>query len=396
MSGVQANPLDLHRKGSADQARHLERLREAIQKKLPDLIADESIVSSDPRGRTVKFPVRSLGQYRFRHDTTGEKGVGEGPGDGSLQPGDTLGKDQTQGPGTGAGPGDPGDGEGEEIYEVEIELETLLAMMLEHLGLPNLDEHAAKKSITAVEEQWDDLARRGSRANLDRRRSMINNIRRNAQAGKGAHVGAFEEQDLRFRTWREEEREVTSAVVYAIMDTSGSMTTERKFLARSFYFWMVSFLRKRYTSVEVVFISHDTEARVVDEDTFFHKGSSGGTKCTSALKLMSDHLGENYSLLDWNVYVFHVSDGDNPSADSKAYAEAVIGLLPILSLFGYGDIKAATYGGGDSEMYKALEALQGKKLSVVQIEDQKGVWPALQDFFGAEAAQPLNALQASS
>src|SRR5204863_6512242 len=134
---------------------------------------------------------------------------------------------------------------------------------------------------------FTDIRRRGIMSNLDKKRTIMENIKRNAMRGE-ARLARLRSEDLRFKTWEREIRFESNAVVLAMMDVSGSMGEFEKYIARSFYFWMVRFLRTKYDNVEIVFISHHTEAREVSEEQFFTQGESGGTVVSSAYQLALD------------------------------------------------------------------------------------------------------------
>ncbi|WP_307340518.1 DUF444 family protein [Caldalkalibacillus uzonensis] len=127
---------------------------------------------------------------------------------------------------------------------------------------------------------FHDIRKKGILGNLDKRRTIMESLKRNARQGR-TDVQITEE-DLRFKTWQEQMNPSSTAVVLAMMDTSGSMGTFEKYMARSFYFWMVRYLRRKYSQVKVVFIAHTTEAKEVTEDQFFTKVESGGTRCSAA------------------------------------------------------------------------------------------------------------------
>ena len=134
----------------------------------------------------------------------------------------------------------------------------------------------------------------------------------------------------------------SNAVVLAMMDVSGSMGTMKKYLARSFFFWLVEFLRQIYNHVQIRFIAHTTEAKLVDEHEFFHKGESGGTFCHSAYDL-AIHLAETeYSPSRWNIYPFHFSDGED--FDPLKTVASVKRLMQMgINMLGYGEIRADLY-----------------------------------------------------
>ena len=217
-------------------------------------------------------------------------------------------------------------------------------------------------------------------ATLDKRRTVLENIRRNAKAGRPV-FGGITNNDLRFKTWTEDIRYETNAVIIAMRDVSGSMGEFEKYISRSFYFWMVRFLRQKYNRVQIVFITHHTEAKEVDEQTFFTLGESGGTKVSSAYRLALDIIRERYNPRDWNIYPFHFSDGDNwGETDNRLCLELVHNMLEMCNVFGYGEIRQGGYG-SLSTLMSAFQNISSEKFIGVTIEDNGGVYPALRKFF---------------
>lgn len=365
----------LHRKGYMDQQRHTERIKDAIKKNLHEIVSREDIILSD--GKTVvKVPIRSLEQYKFRFDM--DKGDGVGQGQGGTKVGDVIGRSPSKGQGQGKGQGEAGDQPGSDYYEAEVNVEELAALIFEDLGLPNLEEKRSRV-LEAETVQFKDIRRAGVLANLDKRRTIMENIKRNAMKGD-ARFGGVRSEDLRFKTWDQEIRNESNAVVIAMMDVSGSMGEFEKYIARSFYFWMVRFLRTKYQRVEIVFISHHTEAKEVTEEEFFTKGESGGTRVSSAYQLALDLIGERYPPTDWNIYPFHFSDGDNMFSDNRHCVELVKALLEKCNLFGYGQIKQGWYPAG-TLMSVYSQEIDHDKFVAVTIEDKEDVYPALRKFF---------------
>lgn len=180
-------PWELRRRGLKDSLRHDQRVKDAIRKNLRELITEEAIITSDGQKR-VKLPIRYLEQYRFKYGQP-QPGVGQGPG----QPGDVLGGR----PGDGTDPGDgmPGDQPGERTYEVEVPLDELTQMMLEDLALPWLEEKP-ERQVTSTSHRYTDVRRHGSLANLDKRRTLLANVKRHAARGL-ASVGDWQADDLR-------------------------------------------------------------------------------------------------------------------------------------------------------------------------------------------------------
>src|SRR5262249_49837583 len=140
--------------------------------------------------------------------------------------------------------------------------------------------------------------------------TVLQNLKRNAMQGRPG-FGGISNDDIRYKTWEIERKRVASAVVIAMRDVSGSMGEFEKYISRSFYFWMVRFLRTTYANVKIVFITHHTEEKEVDEETFFKLGESGGTRVSSAYQLALETIERRFDPQQWNIYPFHFSDGDN-------------------------------------------------------------------------------------
>ena len=175
---------------------------------------------------------------------------------------------------------------------------------------------------------------------------------------------------------------------------SSSVTTGdfEKYIARSFYFWMVRFLRTRYTQVQIVFVTHHTEAREVDEDTFFNLGESGGTKVSSAYQLALDIADERYPASEWNTYPFHFSDGDNwGEVDNQRCLDLVKALLNRSNAFGYGEIQE---GGrrSPSTLMSAFGQIRDPHFIGVTITRKEDVYPALKQFFSTRDEAGLAAV----
>jgi uncharacterized protein len=373
----------LHRQGQMDQERHLEKVREAIKKNLPDIISDESIITSDGK-RMVKVPIRSMNEYRFRYNW--EKQQRSGQGDGDSQEGQVIAKDgsaQQKGPGKGKGAGDQA---GDDYYEALMSVDDLGELLFEDLGLPHLDPRK-QPDLTSKKYSWEDVRKTGLQSNIDKKRTIMEAMKRNLLSGRPPLTG-FNRQDVRYKTWEEKYEPQTSAVVLAMMDTSGSMGEFEKYIARGFFFWMVRFLRTKYDHVKIHFLAHSTEAREVTEEEFFTKGESGGTRCSSVYELALKLIAEQYPPDLYNLYPFHFSDGDNLSSDNQHSIELVNKLLEVCNLFGYGEIDA-TAGGPAYYRSSTLSALfqreiKHQRFMSVVIKDKSEVFKALNTFFGPD------------
>jgi sporulation protein YhbH len=378
---IQRNDWSLQRKGIIDQDRHKERVKEAIKKNLGSIVSNEAIILSDGK-RTVKVPIRALDEYKFRFDYRKRKHVGQG--DGKTRVGDVIGREGQ--PGQGQSGGQAGQEGGGEYYEAEVNIEEIAALIFEDLQLPFLEEKA-KKAVQSKTTRFNEIRRTGVMANLDKRRMILENIKRNAREEGRARFGAVRKEDLRFKTWEDSLKYESNAVVLALMDVSGSMGEFKKYIARSFFFWMVRFLRTKYDNVEIVFISHHTEAREVSEEQFFTQGESGGTVVSSAYQLALDIIGARYRPQDWNIYPFHFSDGDNYYSDNEEATRLADQLITTCNLFGYGEIGeegSSSYRRSSGALLSIFnDRLKNKERFVgVRIDDKEDVYPALKQFFG--------------
>ena len=387
---IQRNDWSLQRKGIIDQDRHRDRVREAIKKNLGSIVSNEAIILSDGK-RTVKVPIRALDEYKFRFDYRKRKHVGQG--DGKTRVGDVVAREGQpgQGQGGGGGAGQAGQDGGSEYYEAEINIDEIAALIFEDLQLPFLEEKA-KKAVQAKTTHFNEIRRTGVMANLDKRRMILENIKRNAREEGRARFGDVKKEDLRFKTWEENLRYESNAVVLALMDVSGSMGEFKKYIARSFFFWMVRFLRTKYDNVEIVFISHHTEAREVTEEQFFTQGESGGTVVSSAYQLALDIIAARYRPADWNIYPFHFSDGDNYYSDNEDAVRLADQLISTCNLFGYGEIGeegSSSYRRSSGALLSIFsDRLKDKERFVgVRIDDKEDVYPALKQFFGRRGVE---------
>lgn len=376
MSGeytVSREDWSLHRKGEIDQERHREKVREAIKKNLADVVSEESIILSDGR-KVVKVPIRSLDEYHFRYDTGKNKHSGQGQG--GTKEGDVLGTDKKQASGPGKGKG-AGEEPGVDYYEAEITIDELAQLIFEDLGLPNLQQKR-KPELASNAFEFKDVRKKGISSNIDRKRTILEAIRRNAKNGNKG-IGAITKDDLRFKTWEETFKYESNAVVLAMMDTSGSMGPYEKYIARSFFFWMVRFLRTKYQNVHILFLAHHVEAKETTEEEFFTKGASGGTRCSSVYKLAMEIIEKRYSPLDYNIYAFHFSDGDNLTSDNEKCVKYVNELLKVCNLVGYGEIEGPYYYA--STLRNAFKKIKDNKFTSVGIKSKSDVYPALKTFF---------------
>jgi sporulation protein YhbH len=373
----------LRKPGAKDSVRHKERIRKAIRENLHELISEENIISSKG-GKKIKVPVKYLDMWRFKFGKNNKnKGVGQGKGD----PGDVIHKEDPRGKG-----GKAGDEPGEEIYEEEVDVEEVIEMMLEDLDLPWLEEKENVKEIETEETVFQDIAEKGLPSNRDMRRTVMRNMKRNALKGK-MKIGDFILDDLRYRVWEQVIEKHSNASVTLLMDRSGSMTSERKYIVKSFFWWMTKFLERKHENVELNFIAHDTEAHEVEEENFFKISHGGGTMVSSAFRLAKTIIEDRYPIETWNNYVFAFSDGDNWPEDNDRCVQAVKDIIPLCQAVGYGEVNVSDSfynwaGAASSSMWSNLaqifekdsELSENERFIVATIEKREDIYDGLKKF----------------
>jgi uncharacterized sporulation protein YeaH/YhbH (DUF444 family) len=168
------------------------------------------------------------------------------------------------------------------------------------------------------------------------------------------------------------------------MDVSGSMDVDRKRLARLLFYWCVQFLRRRYAQTEIVFIAHTTEAREVTEHEFFNRVESGGTRVSSAFQAVAEIQRDRYPADDWNVYVLHVSDGDNFAADNQRTLELIRRLTEVCALVGYVEVNPGGGGSYKLSRFYQHEAQDLDGFVFAGADDDHELWPVLKQLFARE------------
>ncbi|KFL16600.1 sporulation protein YhbH [Anoxybacillus geothermalis] len=378
---VSKEDWSLHRKGYDDQKRHQEKVKEAIKNNLPDLITEESIIMSNGRD-VIKIPIRSLDEYKIRYNYEKNKHVGQGNGD--SQVGDVVARDgsgEGQGPGKGQGAGDL---PGQDYYEAEVSLMEIEEALFSQLELPNLQRKELDQNVVQHIE-FNDIRRTGLMGNIDKKRTMLAAFKRNAMSGKPGFYPIYRE-DLKFKTWNEVVKPESKAVVLAMMDTSGSMGMWEKYMARSFFFWMTRFLRTKYETVDIAFIAHHTEAKVVSEEEFFTKGESGGTICSSAYRKALELIETKYPPSRYNIYPFHFSDGDNLTSDNARCVKLVQELMKVSNMFGYGEVNQYNR---HSTLMSAYRNIKDEKFRYYILKQKSDVFHAMKTFFRKEESKQL-------
>jgi len=372
---VSEEDWSLHRKGYQDQSRHQQKVRKAVKENLKDLLTDESIIQSSGE-KTIKVPIRSMNEYRFRYNFNKGKHIGQGNGKSKV--GDIIGRDPIPKPGQGQSAGDQ---PGEDYYEAEVSMDELETMLFADFKLPHL-QRKDNEQITITDIAFNDIRKKGIMSNIDKKKTILENLKRNALAGKN-EIGGISPDDLRYKTWNDIVKPHSNAIIIAMMDTSGSMGAFEKYIARSFFFWMTKFLRRSYENVEIIFIAHHTEAKEVNEEEFFTKGESGGTICSSAYIKALEIIDKRYPPKSYNIYPFHFSDGDNLTSDNDKCVKLIHQLLEQSNMFGYGEVNQYNRS---STLMSAFRKIDHPQFQHHIIREKGEVYQALKTFFSPSEA----------
>jgi sporulation protein YhbH len=387
-------PSDAERsdRSAGDRARHRMKVRESIRENIADIIAEESIIGQN-RDRVIKVPIRGIREYRFVY---GDNTPGVGQGNGDSESGQVIGKARSQG----TGEDKAGDQPGADYYETDVTLEELIDIMFEDLELPDLERKALRQIEAFRMSKRKGYRSVGIRVRLDKRRTARERSRRKMAASQHRGAGGldspaapesfgperfpFHDDDLVYRHMITDMRKESNAVVLCLMDTSGSMDTMKKYLARSFFFLLYQFICTKYRNVEIAFVAHHTEAKEVTEEEFFHKGESGGTFISSAYLKALEIIQARYHPSLWNIYAFHCSDGDNFDSDNPQALKGARELTEVCNLFGYGEIKPLGSRYYESSMLNIFRRLDADNFQTVLIERKEDIWPSFKAFLGKD------------
>jgi sporulation protein YhbH len=361
-----------------DHSRFRDIVRGKIRDNLKKFISNGEMIGRKGNDK-VSIPVPQIDLPRFTFGSNQGGGVGQGEGN----PGDPVPGGQPQ---EGDGEGKAGQNEGQHDLEVEVSLEELAEMLGKELELPNILPKGSR-DVTSKSTKYTDIHHIGPQSLRHFKRTYREALKRQISSGiydpKNPVIIPIK-QDLRYRGWAETPRPQTNAVILYIMDVSGSMGDEQKEIVRTESFWIDTWLRSQYKGITRRYIIHDATAKEVDEDTFYKVRESGGTLISSAYKLALEMLKKDYPANDWNVYVFHFSDGDNWSGeDTKVCLDLLHDeMLPIVNQFAYGQVESR-YGSG--QFFKDLleRFAENEKIVASRVADREGIYESIKHFLGA-------------
>ncbi|WP_265945912.1 YeaH/YhbH family protein [Dechloromonas sp. A34] len=366
---------DSRNKSSINRSRFIRRFKGQIRKAVADAIAKRGIRDLES-GEKIGIPGKDISEPQFHH---GKGGVRESvhPGNDRFQSGDQMDRPPAGGQGQGSGQASP-DGEGIDDFVFTLTRDEFLDIFFDELALPNLvkrqlariDEYKRVRAgytqsgvptnINLVRTMRGAAGRRvavggpyatrlrGLQAELEQAldempldETEVERLQREIACLKARHeaIPFIDPFDLRYSNRIRIPEPSTQAVMFCLMDVSGSMDEGKKQMAKRFFMLLYLFLNRNYEHIEVVFIRHHTVAEEVDEDDFFHSRETGGTIVSSALKLMHQIISERYASNVWNIYGAQASDGDNWNDDSPRCREMLAeSILPLMQYFAYIEI----------------------------------------------------------
>jgi uncharacterized protein len=418
-------------KNLANRQRFMRRAKSLIRKAVHETSANRSIKDADQEGE-VSLPAQGVHEPSFHRSPTG--GIRDHllPGNKEYVEGDTIPR-PPGGAGGGGSEGSP-DGEGQDDFRFALSRDEFVDLFLEDLELPDL----AKRRVVDTESvSWHraGYSVTGSPANLALMRTVRNGLSRRIALRRPkateleelrAQIAALSDKaseqtrrleleeeltrklrrtslipyidplDVRYKRFEAVPRPVAQAVMFCLMDVSGSMTEHMKDLAKRFYVLLYIFLKRRYKHVDVVFIRHTHQAQEVDEDTFFHSPETGGTVVSTALEEMQRVIDERYSPDSWNIYAAQASDGDNTASDNDKTAALLTDvILPVCQYYAYLEVgrDSEHFPPGfirrDSDLWQTYTAIirGGAPMAMRKVGHRRDIYPVFRELFAKKSAQ---------
>ncbi len=417
MAQIVDRRLNGKNKSAVNRQKFLRRFRKQIKKSIENVISERSVTDLD-KGEKISIPKKDTSEPFFHHGQGGHRDIVH-PGNKEFHQGDKIPRPQGGGSGQGEGSEASDSGEGEDDFVFELSREEFLQFFFEDLELPNLVKtqlstitetrkvragHTSegmpsninvvrsltgamgrrialrgpyKKEIKEIELELDNLLKRHNETD-----PVIINLRERITYLKGRikRIPFIDSFDLRYDNRIDQPVPTTQAVMFCIMDVSGSMGREEKDVAKRFFMLLYLFLTRTYEKIQIVFISHHTIASEVDEETFFYSRETGGTVVSSALKLMASIIQDRYPTNDWNIYAAQASDGDNWHNDSKICVELLNKeIMPFVQYYSYIEITSDRH----QNLWEEYTDIQSNwdNFAMEKIEKISDIYPVFKKLF---------------
>ena len=411
MSYIIDRRLNSKDKSAVNRQRFIKRYRKHIKRAVSDAVSKRSITDME-RGEDIGIPQKDIGEPAFGH---GQGGVRQRvlPGNKEFVSGDKI--KRPDGGGAGAGNGSASDsGEGMDEFVFQITQDEFLEFMFEDLELPNLvrrqlastetfklvkagiSEDGTPNQLNVVRSMRSAYARRIALGAKKRRRKNeilaklesaseleSSELKRELEEieARLARIPFIDDFDLKFNVQKKLPQPSSKAVMFCLMDVSGSMDQRTKDIAKRFFILLYLFLQRNYEKTDVVFIRHHSTAKEVEEEEFFYSRETGGTVVSSALKLMHSIIEERYPISEWNIYGAQASDGDNWTNDSPICHNLLADqLLPLMQYYCYIEITDR----GHQELWQYYEKLaeaHSDAFALRGIEDYADIYPVFRELF---------------
>ncbi|GAP76581.1 hypothetical protein W04_3142 [Pseudoalteromonas sp. SW0106-04] len=408
-------------KSTLNRQRFIRRYKKQIKEAVSDAINKRSVTDVSS-GESISIPAKDI-KEPFFHQGRGGHREQVHPGNDQFNKGDKI-KRPPQSQGGGAGEGEASDqGEGQDEFVFSISKDEYLDLLFEDLELPNLQETSVDK-LVQMKTHRAGFCSDGMPSNIDIVRSLQGSLARrvamtaakrrelaelkaqlveleHAPVPEQTKINALLEQievlerkisavpfidnyDLRFRNYEKRPHPTSKAVMFCLMDVSGSMDQATKDMAKRFYILLYLFLTRSYENIEVVYIRHHTQAKEVDEQEFFYSQETGGTIVSSALKLMHQIVSERYASSEWNIYAAQASDGDNWADDSPQCADLLSNkILPMVRYYAYVEITNRAH----QSLWREYEQLaaQFSNFAIEHIRAVDDIYPIFRELFKKNA-----------
>ncbi|GAA5187411.1 YeaH/YhbH family protein [Ferrimonas gelatinilytica] len=409
-------------KSTVNRQRFLRRYKSQIKKAVSDSVTKRS-VTDVTSGEKISIPAKNITEPVFHHGKGGDRERVH-PGNDQFIRGDRIDRPPAGG-GQGAGQGQASNsGEGHDDFVFDISKDEYLDLLFDDLALPNLQRNSLDKlvefktfragvttdgvpaNIHIVRSLRQSLARRTAMSASKRRRLALLETQltelEDTPGSSAEQIGQLKEEilelkrkidavpfidtfDLRYNAFCKRPVPTSKAVMFCLMDVSGSMDQATKDMAKRFYILLYLFLTRTYKSLDVVFIRHHTQAKEVDEHEFFYSQETGGTIVSSALKLMAEIQAERYPANEWNIYAAQASDGDNWADDSPQCRQLMEkSILPVCRYYTYIEITNRAH----QTLWREYESLAAGNahFAMQHIRSIEDIYPVFRELFKKQQA----------